>query len=216
MAKVLTLAALLVSLAAVPASAQAFHGRGCRTIKTSAYGGEAIRVVVSKGSAPCAEARKIATKFHSRHRGPERHYGKPEGLANAYWIIDGWECQTDTDGASGCARGTPAEIRSAHGARNLIDMQAFPPDQQQEAECKSELERFGKEWQPWCHETYAEKNGMTEAEYGAEVEKGNHKIEEEFTAACGPPKHSTKTIEGSAEVEGWIDSPEHRCPGAGE
>ncbi len=206
MGKALALTALLVSLAVVPASAQAFHGRGCRTIKTSAYGGEAIRVVVDRGKASCAEARKIATKFRSRHRGPEHHYGKPEGLANAYWIIDGWQCQTGTDGASGCT----------HGARNLISMQAFPPEQQQEAECESELERFGKESQPWCHESAAEKNGMTQAEYKAAAEKGNHKVEEEFTAACGPPKHSTQTIEGSSEVEGWIDSPEHKCPGAAD
>jgi hypothetical protein len=199
MGKALALTALLVSLAVVPASAQAFQGRGCRTIRTANYGSEPVRVVVSKGHASCAEARKIASKFDSRN--PGRFHGTD--LASGYWIEYGWKCQRDTDGASGCT----------HGSRNQIDMQAFPPEQQQEAECESELKRFGKESQPWCHETAAEENGMTQAEYKAAAERGNHKIEEEFTAACGPPKHSTQTIEGSAEVEGWIDSPEHKCPG---
>jgi hypothetical protein len=184
-------------------SAQAFQGRGCKTIQTSAYGSEPVRVVVSRGSASCDEARRIAAKFHSRQRGAEHHHGKAEGLSNAYWIVDGWDCHTDTDGASACSR----------GARNLVSMQAFPPERQQEEECESELKHYGREDQPWCHETVAEKNGMTQAEYRARAEAGNHTIEEEFTAACGPPKHSTETIEGSSEVESWVDSPEHRCPG---
>jgi hypothetical protein len=187
-----------VSLACLPASAQAFQGRGCRTIKTSAYEGESVRVVVSKGTTSCAEARKIASKFNSRN--PGRFHGTD--LASGYWIVYGWKCQRGTDGGSGCT----------HGSHNRLNMQAFPPEREQEVECESERERFGKEGQSWCHETYAEKNGMTQAEYQAEAEKENHKVEEEFTAACGPPKHSTKTIEGSAEVEGWINSPGHTCP----
>jgi hypothetical protein len=91
--------------------------RTCGYIKSHWYEGKPVLVTVFKGKASCAEARKIASKFQGRDRG--LFHG--QNLASGYWIVDGWKCQSGTDGGSGCT----------HGEGSTITMQAeLPPTEE--------------------------------------------------------------------------------------
>ena len=99
--------AALVSVA-VPAGAQA--SRSCGHVRSSRYGGAPVAVSVFSGATSCSAARKVASRFQDGNRG--KFYGID--LASGYWLVDGWKCQSGTDGGSGCSR----------GPHNLITMQA--------------------------------------------------------------------------------------------
>jgi hypothetical protein len=104
----------LLGGALIPASAQA--SRACGQV--SARGSSVpLQVAVYKGNASCAEARKVIHALYGGHRG--RPYcehtdsscrdGRPEDLANTYWIVDGWKCGVGA-GGGGCSRGTRNQI----------------------------------------------------------------------------------------------------------
>ena len=100
------LAIVVASMLALPTGAQA--ARACGQVKTTRYGHASmhVAVTVSEGHVSCSEARHVAARFQSRHRGP--FYG--QDLASGYWMILGWKCQTGTDGGSGCTHGRGMQI----------------------------------------------------------------------------------------------------------
>jgi hypothetical protein len=99
----------LLACLLLPTSAHA--SRDCGTVKTSRYtGAHAVEVTISRGSASCAEARTIASKFQSRD--PGAFHGT--NLASGHWLVYGWQCQRGTDGRSGTKRSGTSE-RKARG-----------------------------------------------------------------------------------------------------
>jgi hypothetical protein len=134
------LAALALLVLALPASASA--SRACGIVKTSRYSSAPAEVTVSKGKTSCAEARKIATKFQSRNRGPMHG----TDLAEGYWLVYGWKCQDGTDGGSGCM----------HGKLNAITMQAKLPSATIRRECEAEGAEHGRAGEEACYDENAQ------------------------------------------------------------
>jgi hypothetical protein len=93
---------------ALPVSAQASHSCGTVTFKGVTPPLPSLRVSVTKGTASCAEAKKVMHKFFSGHNGPAHcysrgsacHNGQPTDLANSYVLVYGWRCGTGAGGGN--------------------------------------------------------------------------------------------------------------------